>query len=63
MEKLLVGEKVEWKTLGEVANCFSGGTPKTSNSSFYDGEIPWIRSGEINFNVIKKSERNITKKD
>ena len=61
MEKLLVGEKVEWKTLGEVANCFSGGTPKTSNSSFYDGEIPWIRSGEINFNVIKKSERNITK--
>jgi len=61
MEKLLVGEKVEWKKLGEVANCFSGGTPKTSNSSFYDGEIPWIRSGEINFNVIKKSERNITK--
>ena len=61
MEKLLVGEKVEWKKLGEVANCFSGGTPKTSNSNFYDGEIPWIRSGEINFNVITKSERNITK--
>lgn len=52
---------VEWKTLGEVANCFSGGTPKTGNSNFYDGEIPWLRSGEINFNVITKSERNITK--
>ena len=52
---------VEWKKLGEVANCFSGGTPKTGNSNFYDGEIPWIRSGEINFNVITKSERNITK--
>ena len=61
MEKLLVGEKVEWKKLGEVANCFSGGTPKTGNSNFYDGEIPWLRSGEINFNVITKSERNITK--
>ena len=52
---------VEWKKLGEVANCFSGGTPKTGNSNFYDGEIPWLRSGEINFNVITKSERNITK--
>ena len=49
---------VEWKKLGEVANCFSGGTPKTGNSNFYDGEIPWLRSGEINFNVITKSENS-----
>ena len=61
IDELLKDEKVEWKKLGEIANCFSGGTPKTSNNNFYDGEIPWIRSGEINFNVIKKSERNITK--
>lgn len=58
--ELLKNEKVEWKKLGEVANCFAGGTPNTRISSYYDGDIPWIRSGEINFNIITKSERNIT---
>ena len=39
----------EWKevTLGEVAAFFSGGTPSTYNKTFYKGDIPFIRSGEI----------------
>ena len=60
IDELLKNEKVEWKKLGGVANCFAGGTPKTGVSKYYDGDIPWIRSGEINFNIIKKSQRNIT---
>lgn len=60
IDEMLKNEKVEWKKLGDVANCFAGGTPKTNVSSYYDGDIPWIRSGEINFNIIKTSERNIT---
>ena len=60
IDELLKNEKVEWKKLGEIATCFAGGTPKTTNKSYYDGEIPWIRSGEIKFNIIKSSERNIT---
>lgn len=54
------GADVEWKTLGEVAKVFAGGTPRTSNSEFYDGDIPWIRSGEVNFNIITNAKRNIT---
>lgn len=60
IDELLKNEKVEWKKLGEVSNCFAGGTPNTTVKSYYDGDIPWIRSGEINFNVITKSERYIT---
>jgi type I restriction enzyme S subunit len=53
---------VEWKKLGEVcSNVFAGGTPSTKREDYYDGDIPWIRSGEIDFNVITKAERNITK--
>ena len=26
---------------------YSGGTPNSSNKGYYDGEIPFIRSGEI----------------
>lgn len=39
---------------------FSGGTPLTSKEQYYDGNIPWIRSGEIDFNRIFRSERNIS---
>ncbi|PRT73460.1 restriction endonuclease subunit S, partial [Streptococcus anginosus] len=34
--------------MGEVAVSFSGGTPSIGNSKYYNGEIPFIRSAEIN---------------
>ena len=53
---------VEWKTIGDISsNVFAGGTPSTKHEEYYDGDIPWIRSGEIDFNVIISAERNITK--
>ena len=33
--------------LGNFCRTFSGGTPSVNNASFYDGNIPFIRSGEI----------------
>ncbi|MCW1036742.1 restriction endonuclease subunit S, partial [Streptococcus anginosus] len=38
----------EQRKLGEVAVSFSGGTPSIGNSKYYNGEIPFIRSAEIN---------------
>ena len=35
------------KALGSVCNSFSGGTPNTSKSEYYGGDIPFIRSAEI----------------
>ena len=39
----------EWdkKQLQEECNFFSGGTPSSSNKEYYEGDIPFIRSGEI----------------
>ena len=52
---------VEYKPLGEVCEkIFAGGTPTTTNAKFYNGDIPWLRSGEINFNKIYKTEKTIT---
>ena len=54
---------VEWKTIDDISiSVFAGGTPSTKHEEYYDGDIPWIRSGEIDFNVITSAERNITKK-
>ncbi len=38
----------------------SGGTPSTKRSDFYGGEIPWIKTKEVNFNRIYDSENKIT---
>ena len=52
---------VEWSTIGEVCQkVFAGGTPTSSNSSYYGGDIPWLRSGEVNFNEITSTEKTIT---
>ena len=39
----------EWEIarLGDVCKFFSGGTPSSTNKDFYNGDIPFIRSGEI----------------
>ena len=39
----------------------SGGTPKSGNSEYYEGgKIPWLNTGEINFNRIRETENFIT---
>jgi len=42
--------KWEKKKLGEISDSYSGGTPSVANRDYYNGKIPFIRSGEINSN-------------
>ncbi|OAV19995.1 Type I restriction-modification system, specificity subunit S [Moraxella catarrhalis] len=62
IKKLLQGQAVEWQTLGEVAKKISsGGTPKTGIPEYYNnGEIPWLRTQEVNFNDIYETGVKIT---
>ena len=40
----------------------NGGTPKRGESDYWEnGTIPWLKTGEINNNIIIKSEEHITK--
>jgi|SRR5690554_4749174 len=60
----MIPEDWEVRKLDEVTiKTFSGTTPNRSNSEYYkDGQIPWIKSGELNnWNVIETEEK-ITKK-
>ena len=47
-------EKWSVKKLGGLATFYSGGTPLTSKKEYFDGNIPFIRSGEINSNVTEQ---------
>ena len=62
LDKLLKGQKVEWKTLDEIATKISsGGTPRTGVADYYNGDIPWLRTQEINFDEIWDTGVKITK--
>ena len=51
----------EIKTLGEVCETGSGGTPISTNKKYYEGgNIPWLRSGEVCRKEITNSEIFIT---
>ena len=68
MQRLLTGEvrfpgfDGEWEEvrLGAVVDSFSGGTPSRTNPEYYEGNIPWIKSGEINQVHIVETEETIT---
>lgn len=47
----------------DVAQTYSGGTPTSTNSEYYDGgNIPWINSGELNNSIITSTTNYITEK-
>ena len=69
MQELLTGKKRlpgfsgewKWKTFGDVlSKCFSGATPSRIRSEYFKGNIRWITSTELNYNVITDTAEKIT---
>ena len=53
--------EVEWKTLRDVSvHICSGGTPTASNSAYYSGDIPWLRTQEIDWTDIYDTDVKIS---
>jgi type I restriction enzyme S subunit len=54
-------EKWERKTIRDIAETGSGGTPLSTNKEYYEnGTIPWINSSELNFGYIITTSNYIT---
>ena len=49
-------EKSHWqiKTLGNVCRTSSGGTPSRSRPEFFNGSIPWVKSGELTDGLVSE---------
>lgn len=69
MQQLLTGQTRlpgyhgDWqvKVLGDlISSCSSGATPRRDQPDFYGGDIRWITSGELNYNVITDTVEKIT---
>lgn len=60
--KLLSFDKnIKWATLNDICTKIcSGGTPTTSIKEYYQGNIPWLRTQEINWTDIYDTEIKIS---
>jgi type I restriction enzyme S subunit len=57
------GGKDGWETrkLGEIADVQSGGTPLVHNKTYWNGDIAWYSSGELNDLHTSAPERHISR--
>jgi type I restriction enzyme S subunit len=49
-----------WVRLGDFVETTSGGTPLRSRKEYFGGNIPWVKSGELEDNWIYGTEETIT---
>ena len=55
-------QSVTWMKMSEIcAKIISGGTPNTSKKEYYNGNIPWLRTQEIDWCNIYNTSIKITK--
>ena len=51
-----------WTTLGEIGSWQSGATPSRMNKDYYGGNIPWLKTGDLNDGTIIYIPENITQR-
>ena len=49
-----------WTTLGNIGTWQAGGTPNRSNKEYYGGNIPWLKTGDLNDSFIISIPESIT---
>ena len=50
----------EWVSLGNICRTTSGGTPSRKNKKYFEGDIPWVKSGELPDGPVSQVEEYIT---
>ena len=55
-----IPENWEWVKLNELASITSGGTPSRTNSTYWNGNIPWVKISDISSKYVENTEEYIT---
>lgn len=48
-------------TLDKIATWGSGGTPKRNEPSYYGGDIPWVKTGDLGPKLLKEASEYISR--
>lgn len=55
-----IPESWEWIRLNDISSITSGGTPARTNSLFWNGDIPWVKIGDISSKYVSTTEEKIS---
>ena len=55
-----IPESWKWIRVGNCGSWGSGATPSRTNSEYYGGAIPWLKTGDLNDGVVMKIPEYIT---
>ena len=55
-----IPESWEWVRLGSIGDWGSGATPSRTHPEYYGGNIPWLKTGDLNDGYIKSVPEFIT---
>ncbi|WP_328344502.1 restriction endonuclease subunit S [Micromonospora sp. NBC_00421] len=50
-----------WSTLGDLFEIYVGFTPRRSDPTLWQGDVPWVSSGEVAFGRIKATRESIAR--
>jgi type I restriction enzyme, S subunit len=50
----------KWARIGELFHVQVGSTPSRKNVEYWEGEHPWLSSGEVQFNTVDESRERVT---
>ena len=50
----------EWVRLGDIGAWAAGATPSRKHSEYYGGDIPWLKTGDLNDGIVEETSEKIT---
>ena len=51
-----------WARMGQIGDWGAGSTPQRGNADYYNGNILWLKTGELNNEIVYDTEEKITLK-
>ena len=51
-----------WARMGQVGDWGAGSTPQRGNQDYYEGNILWLKTGELNNDIVYDTEEKITQR-
>ena len=55
-----IPENWKWARLGEIGSWSSGATPKRTKEEYYKGDIPWLKTGDLNDGFINETPEHVS---
>jgi type I restriction enzyme S subunit len=59
-EEIAMNTSTKWIKVGDACTAQAGGTPDRSQKGYYEGRIPWVKSGEVRGEDIFQTDESIS---